>query len=255
MKISYYSDLHLEFDYHKWDHIFNDGADVMVLAGDIGVKNRQVEWILAQPHKHIIYVPGNHEYYQSSIEGVNRKLDNAFRGTNVHFLPEGEHVIIDGVLFVGATMWTDYYLHGGGAMPHSQYKAQTSMNDYKHIRTEPDYRKISPRYTSELFAKHTKKIAAALQSEEYNKSVVVSHHAPSEMSIHEDYKGQLLSPAYASNLESFMDEHKPDIWIHGHVHNSFDYNIYNTRVLCNPRGYVAAGEPNLDFAHTSVIEI
>ena len=69
------------------------------------------------------------------------------------------------------------------------------------------------------------------------KTVVVTHHAPSSQSVHPRYARDLLTPAFASNLEKLMDGDRAALWIHGHMHESFDYEIYDTRVVCNPRGY------------------
>ena len=34
-----------------------------------------------------------------------------------------------------------------------------------------------------------------------------------------------------------MKNNPRKLWVHGHTHSSFDYNIHGTRVVCNPRGY------------------
>jgi Icc-related predicted phosphoesterase len=255
MKISYYSDIHLEFDNFNWPHTFDDGADVLVLAGDIGVKQRHFDWMLAQPHKHIIYVLGNHEYYGSNIESVERKARDAFEGTNVHFLQDGEHVIIDGVLFLGGTLWTDFKLYGEFREPLAKMEAQFAMNDFKKIRQGKNYKRLMP---DDVIIKHknTLKIfKEKLESMIYDKAVIVTHHAPSEKSIEEAYKGDKLSPAYASNLEEFMLSYSPVLWVHGHIHVNNDYFVGDTRVVSNPRGYVSIGDANREFELQKVIEV
>ena len=255
MKISYYSDIHLEFDNYNWPHVFDDGADILVLAGDIGVKQRHFDWILSQPHKHIIYVMGNHEYYGSNIESVDRKAREAFEGTNVHFLQGGEHIIIDGVLFLGGTLWTDFQLYGSFREPMAKLEAQMAMNDFKKIRFGPRYKRLTPNAVIVKHQNTLKVFKEKLESLTYDKAVIVTHHAPSEASIEEAYKGDKLSPAYASNLEEFMFEHSPALWVHGHIHANNDYFIGGTRVVSNPRGYVNIGDGNTEFEKTKVIDL
>jgi Icc-related predicted phosphoesterase len=86
------------------------------------------------------------------------------------------------------------------------------------------------------------------------KTVVVTHHAPSSQSVHPRYARDLLTPAFASNLENLVEGDRVALWIHGHMHESFDYEIYGTRVVCNPRGY-APKALNEDFDQIYTIEI
>ena len=44
------------------------------------------------------------------------------------------------------------------------------------------------------------------------------------------------------------------LWIHGHTHESFDYEIGKTRVICNPRGY-APIEINKEFKPDFNVEV
>ncbi len=69
------------------------------------------------------------------------------------------------------------------------------------------------------------------------KTVVVTHHAPSPRSVHPRYAQDLLTPAFASDLEGLMDASRVALWIHGHTYEAFDYRVHGTRIVCNPRGY------------------
>jgi hypothetical protein len=96
---------------------------------------------------------------------------------------------------------------------------------------------------------------AAMLAEPFDgKTVVVTHHAPSSQSVHPRYARDLLTPAFASNLENLMDGDRAALWIHGHMHESFDYEVYGTRVICNPRGY-APNALNPDFRSDWIVEI
>ena len=69
------------------------------------------------------------------------------------------------------------------------------------------------------------------------KSIVITHGTPPEKLFNERFQGDALTPAFASNMEAFILKHQPRLWTHGHTHDSFDYNIGDTRIVCNPRGY------------------
>lgn len=84
-------------------------------------------------------------------------------------------------------------------------------------------------------------------------TVVVTHYAPYPRSIHQRHVDAITSAAFASNLEDVITEGKPVLWVHGHVHNSFDYELDGTRILCNPRGYGYA--PNPDFNPGLVVDL
>ena len=47
---------------------------------------------------------------------------------------------------------------------------------------------------------------------------------------------------------------QPSLWLHGHTHESFDYNIKNTRVVCNPRGYINSPDLNKSFNKDLIID-
>ena len=85
-------------------------------------------------------------------------------------------------------------------------------------------------------------------------TVVVTHHSPSFQSIPEHYRGNDLNVAYASPLDAMIEAMKPDYWIHGHIHDTQDYNIGHTNILANPRGY-APDELNPEFDLTWTIEL
>lgn len=222
---------------------------MVVLAGDIHVGVKGIEWAIAQNFGcPVIYVLGNHEYYGHSYPGLIGKAKEAAAGTAVHVL-ENSSVEIDGVRFHGATFWTNFELFGDARL--TGFHCQQVMNDFKKIRKEPSYSKIR---AMDLAAIHNHSIAwlrRSLQASKSGLNVVISHHAPSLKSVHEMYSGDMTSAAYASNLETFITELQPDYWFHGHTHSSSDYEIGNCRVICNPRGY--KGEENIHFRPASTI--
>lgn len=247
MKIRIFSDLHLEFE--TYDPPAED-ADVVVLAGDIHTKGRAIKWITDHFSGPVIYVLGNHDFWGENLTKLPGKLKALAGDHQIHIL-DGESVTIDNVRFFGATFWTDYELYG--KREHAMYEAQTKMNDYKKIRHTPDYKRFTPQTA---FRKHFEArltMKRWLEEPFDGKTVVVSHHAPSERSLEVRGEGDALDAAYASNLEEYMGP-KLDLWVHGHIHDSMDYNVKGTRVICNPRGY-SPKELNPDFKDSLIVEL
>jgi predicted phosphodiesterase len=231
MRIHVLSDLHLEFAEFCAPVA---GADVVVLAGDIDVKGRAVQWALQRFTCPVVLVAGNHDFYGSNFASVERRMRAAARGSNVHVL-ENESVVIQGVRFLGATLWTDYQLTGNA--PLAQWDALRSMNDFRRIRNGC-FRKITPADLLERHRASRRFLETALAEPFEGKTVVVTHHAPCELSLSERFRRAPghLNAAYASRLEPLMGPNVA-LWVHGHTHDSCDYEVYGTRVVCNPRGY------------------
>tara|TARA_Y100000310_G_scaffold338053_1_gene426690 strand:- start:6147 stop:6914 length:768 start_codon:yes stop_codon:yes gene_type:complete len=250
--VGYMSDLHLEFDQGQFMPDVG-GYDVLVLAGDVHTKGR-MGWAnkMAQHNGHVVFVPGNHEFYQGDLTATSEKLrDNA--AENVHVL-ENQSVELEGVWFHGATLWTD--------MNHKDFftmqEVGHSMNDFRVVRTNRYDRRFTPEWAATLHAYSVEFLRASVNPGD----VVVTHHAPTFASVHEKYRGSNLNYGYASDLTGVMYENRPALWVHGHVHNSFEYEVDGTLVVCNPRGYVRNRgdfpdymDANPDFDPTKVFEV
>ena len=235
MQINFISDLHLEFGPLE---IEPEAGDVLVLAGDIDIKGR-VDWInsIASKFNHVIYVLGNHEFYNGAMDSIYKKTRERL-ADNVHLL-ENESVTIAGVTFHGATLWSDF-LNGN---PMSYLRCDQAINDYRLIRAGDGKHRFKPQIAHSLH--NISKVF--LQENVKEGDVVVTHMAPSLLSIHEKYKNDMnINGSYASDLSELILDTKPELWFHGHMHDSFDYTVGNTRILCNPRGYVGE-ELNSEF--------
>lgn len=211
--------------------------DVVILAGDIDVGDRAVAWAdRAFPGLPVVYIHGNHEGYGHSLDKVKEDILQACDATgHVHFLDKRQ-LVLGGVRFLGATLWTDFKLLGADLSPVAMAEAGEGMNDYRKIRLARDgYRKIRPADTLRWHLEDRNWLQAKLAEPFDGRTVVVTHMAPSGRSIPERYRGQPLSAAFASDLESLVA--KVDIWVHGHIHDSMDYRIGDARVVCNPLGY------------------
>ena len=240
MKIRHMSDLHLEFGPLTLQKV---PADVLVLAGDIGVKTQGAEWALKVARDldiPTVMIAGNHEHYAGHTErgSVQDVIHDCMEiaeksGGMLHFL-EKTYCVIDGVKFIGATMWTDFNLTG--TQPQSMMKVRFGMNDYRKIVYGDD--EFTP---DDALAIHQSTIAyfkKELEDPDFlGKKVVISHHGPSIKSVAGRYAGDDYNAAYVSNLENFVAYSGASLWTHGHVHHSFDYMLGETRVRTNPRGY------------------
>ncbi len=167
---------------------------------------------------------------------------------NVHFL-ENESVDINGVLFIGATLWTDFL---GKDFFKMQY-ARKNMNDFVVIK-KADGTRLMPEETVDLFQESKQFIFEKLAAAEEKKTVVVTHHGVSPLSIHERFRGDSLNCAFMTDLSSEIIDHGPDLWVHGHTHNSFDYSLGKTRVVVNPYGYKEV-EVNPQYDKQLIIDI
>jgi len=247
MKLHVLSDLHTEFA--PFDMPETD-ADVLVLAGDVGVGRRGLararEWARDRP---VVYVAGNHEHYREAVPAFTERLTAESAGSGVHFL-ENRAVEIGGTRFLGCTLWTDFEIFGNRLADTSA--ARMAMNDYRLIRMLPGYRRFRPDDARTLNLRSTRWLRQMLAEPFAGPTVVVTHHAPSLRSVKPRDRQDPVAAAYASNLEWMMDG-SAALWIHGHTHFCVDYEIGGTRVVSNPRAYPNAAVEGFDPAR--VVEV
>lgn len=249
MKILVLSDLHLEFSNLL---VSKTDADVVVLPGDVWKGDAGIYWARAAwPDKEIVYVAGNHEFYGKNRLDVLARLRIAAKETGVHFL-DNEEVVINGVRFCGTTMWTDFMLNNDKYF--DIFTASTNLNDFRVIHEGKAH--FSPMDSIVLHEESVAWLTKKLINEPFDgKTVVVTHHLPSSLSVADRFKGDPLSACFASHLDHLLGH--SDLWCHGHTHTSFLYTVGKTRVVCNPRGYCRfeGGGENFDFNPSLVIEI
>ncbi|MBC7750767.1 MAG: metallophosphoesterase [Candidatus Saccharibacteria bacterium] len=253
MKLHILSDLHHEISHYIPNQASNK-ADVIVLGGDIWKGDRGIYWAREQWKNHeIVYVSGNHEFYGAHRKDVLALQRIAAKKTGVHFL-ENEEVVIAGIRFLGATLWTDFELFGESTKRWCMRDAQLGLNDFRVI-FESD-RHFSPMDSVVLHQESIAWLERKLKREKFEgKTVVVTHHLPSKKSVAERYVDDSLSACFASNLDHLLGHSA--LWIHAHTHDSIDYEVKSTRVICNPRGYqLHTGNPeNMDFNPSLIVEI
>ena len=253
MKLNILSDLHLGFSAMEWP--ITD-ADLVVLAGDVSRPREGIAWAL-RLEKPVLYVPGNHDFYGGSIDGTLAQLRQLCEGTQVRIL-ERDEVVIDGVRFLGAILWTDFELFSDAQQrAASKAEAQRLMYDFSRIRTNEASSEIfTPDDAARLFRRDAAWLDQRLGCAFDGPTVVITHHAPALPSIHPRFADSLLNAAFVSDAAYLMGASRVSLWIHGHMHNSCDYEIDGTRVLCNPRGYSRGGvDENPVFDPCLMVEV
>ena len=258
MKISYMSDLHLEFG-----DLELPGGDILILAGDIaeartleqeydpafvqlgasitryGRPDRARRFLVEELPKYnkVLYVMGNHEHYHSEYNSTADRI-RAVLPDNV-LLMENDEIVIDGVRFLGCSLWTDLNRDD----PLTTQALSSMMNDYRvikyHNSSNGAWHKLKPGITRETHRQSRYWLEDELLVKREMPTVVITHHAPSFASIHRDYVDEkLLNGGYASDLSNLiLDNPQIRVWVHGHIHQRQDYLIGTTRVVANPRGY------------------
>lgn len=237
VRIQLASDMHLE----HLEHWFPDartiapahGADILVLAGDIGRGANALRLFRDWPVP-VLYVAGNHEAYGSPWADSIAELREAAQGTSVQFL-QRDVADFGGVRFLGCTLWTDYRL--GFEQPQQQLMAHAERRiaDHSRILGETDGQFTAADALREHELSRTW-LASELAKAYDGKTVVITHHGPHPLSVHPRYAGDPLNAAFVSDCSDLLQQ-GPSLWLHGHVHDSFDYTVAGCRVVANPRGY------------------
>jgi len=229
MKLHILSDIHLECERFEPPEI---SANVVILAGDIGVGTRGIDWAKKHFDIPVLYIPGNHEYHDPSfsIDEHQVAMQQACKGPNVMFM-DNKSTIIQGVRFIGTTLWTD--LKNFESVLYCD--ADRIIVNYEVIKNAGGLIHFDRDYAQSLFEQSKAWLQSQLMQPFKRKTVVMTHHAPSQKSIAPQYAGNDWNPCFASDLEELMDD--VHLWVHGHTHSSLDYDLNNTRVVCNPRGY------------------
>ena len=208
MTLHILNDLHIEFE--DFDPPATD-AEVVILAGDIGVGVEGLRWAEERfPDRPMIYVPGNHEFYHHDLSLIEELKEQA--PEHIHVLND-DQVTIDGVRFLGSVLWTDFGLFGEADRLFAMQQVRQQMTDFSIIRNGGQ--RFTPEDAIRLHTASRGWLVTMLAEHFAGKTVVVTHHAPSSRSVHPRYASDLLTPAFASNLENLMDGDRAALWVHG----------------------------------------
>jgi predicted phosphodiesterase len=273
MRLQLASDLHLERD-PRFQLLAAPGADTLVLAGDIGsyqAGSRLTEaedFGLARfapgapgvPWQRVLYVPGNHEYDGFEFNEVHARLRATCERLGITWL-EREVLVIEGVRFIGTTLWTDFEALARGKSTMTQQmqaleKAYRAANFYlRRFTATRDGVAMLAEQWREVALECQRWLRAALAEPFAGMTVVVTHHAPSLRSADPRYGLTPGTAGFCNALDELLDQ--ADLWLHGHLHCASDYRSGHgerCRVVANPLGYASKGEQE-DFRPSLVIEL
>lgn len=238
MRIALASDIHTEIvapDYYQqtaYTKILRT-ADVVVLAGDIAVTpgglRSVADWLRSNTHAPILFILGNHEYYQQIFPSALRDYHAALSDIPGAHLLEKSQVRLAGVRFLGCTLWTDFA--GGRHLA----ACETGMSDFALIT---DGETGKPIRAVRLAKEHAASVAwFDAQFPNSMPTVVITHHAPSFLSNHPRFAGSSITGGFCANLDDRILSWRPKLWIHGHLHDPVEYTIGKTTIVSHPWGY------------------
>lgn len=221
------SDIHVEFFPAELDRYLDgldaSGVDILVLAGDIDTGPRLYNTLKAFCAKwpRVVFVCGNHEYYNSSPDEVRSVLGRLLKEVpNLTWL-DNKPVVVEGVKFVGGTLW---FPKAFGAAEAEASKF--TMNDFHVIRGFEPW----------VYDDHLR-CEAILRGKAKDADVVVTHHLPTLQAIAPQYAGNPSNHFFCHDLTDLIEKAQPPIWIFGHTHTPCDFMVGKTRLVCNPKGY------------------
>ncbi len=262
VKVQFASDLHIEFQQKPLNRNLVRNSDVLILAGDIAGSPRELASYVEKLgfSGPVLLVLGNHEYFHTAWDQGIDLYRYALRNLPNVYLLENEEINIKGVRFLGCALWTDFF--DGAQGPASEGRSpsgawgetEPGLADFKYIfwskngTPRPPHMDLKWEDVRERYEESLKWLKGELEKPFEGKTVVVTHHAPSVLSNDPTYNDSPITGAFCNRLDDYitgLGENGPEIWIHGHCHNSSDYSIGRTKILCNPAGYPF--EKNLDF--------
>lgn len=265
MRIAILSDLHLEFEPFAPPPALRL-ADLVILAGDIHNGSQALHWARRNfPDQPIVQIAGNHEFFEACFQSVLADMRRTARELDISFL-ENDRVVVGGVEFLGATLWTDFELLSVPGRPvrmsaaEAKDRMQRRMIDYSLIRwregPEPaTERLLTPDDSAAVHRRSRAWLADRLAIPFEGPRVVVTHHLPSWRSVAPSFLRAASNAGFASDLDELFGPMA--LWVHGHTHHSFDYRAGPTRIIANPRGYPmkAGGYENPLFQPALLVEV
>lgn len=256
MKIQFVSDIHCEFDQRLLRRNHVKGSDVLILAGDVAGSPRELSNFIEKLdyyNRPVLVVLGNHEFYSKTWDRTIDLYRYALKDlSNIHLL-ENDSIEVQGIRFLGTTLWTDFFKGEHG--PASEgYRESSGLADFQSIKWSNGnalrWQDVRDRHVESL-----EWLKLELEKPFLGKTVVITHHAPSVLSNDPTFNDSPIVGAFCNRLDDWISglASPPELWIHGHCHNSSDYLIGRTRVLCNPGGYPFA--LNDDYKPEMIVDI
>lgn len=246
MKIALISDIHAEFYKNESDWLppLPENPDVLVLAGDIHIGKSLIPFIervsMALPHTYLVVIAGNHEFYRQYRLATLKVYQEAFAGhTQIHFL-ENDYVDIEGIRFIGATLWTGFPLH---SMQYTYEQvmsyAKDSVSDFSLIAEDSGDKVVvfTPEISKILFEESKAKITQLLAESDPKKCIVVTHFPPSKKLQHPKFTLDKVTSYFTADCADIIETYQPAYWFYGHNHWSSTSSIGDTTLVSNQFGY------------------
>jgi Calcineurin-like phosphoesterase len=237
VSVQIYSDVHID---HMPNGLPKAASEYLILAGDLcnfKTLHESLEKV-SKAYKHVWYTPGNHEHWGSSIKATDALIETRCAALgNITYLRPGAVEDCLGTPIVGCTLWYDFDNNPVRCF---------DLNYMPDISQISDIRTLDKMF--EVGIEHEAWLRKAVTKD----CIVVTHYCPSWKSCHPIYRSANTNAAFIHDVEDLIIAEQPKYWIHGHTHKCFDYNIDNTRVICNAHGY--PGERN-HFSKSFTIEI
>lgn len=234
MRIAYISDLHCEM----CDDIvaIPESADVLVFAGDIHVRPKLLKDYLlrlrAQTQIPFIYVMGNHEYYGHTFPDIQENYREQVAKVSNAFLLEKNTIVIDGVRFLGTTLWSDL------SNPIHAIDVKRGLSDFRKIRVRtPDVTLLNHLNYHKEFEACRDWLRQELRIPFDGPTIVVTHHSPSSITCSPYYRYSRIRFAFHSDLNDLVIDHGPKLWIYGHDHVTGKHELGQTKLVSNQPGY------------------
>jgi len=244
MRIQVLSDIHAEFhtDFGEGfitQYLRPKGVDVLIIAGDIGVGD-SLFYALELIAKHyvnasVLYVPGNHDFYNSNFPKMLNSLHILSSSIDNLFVLDNKMKVINGVSFIGSTLW---------------FRKQKDYQKYTAMLTDFD---LIRNFEDRVF-KENRKCLNFLNWHVNEDAVVITHHMPTIKSTPIRFLTDPLNMFFVCDMEKLIKKRKPKLWVHGHTHDSFNYLLEKTHIVCNPLGYVGR-QVNADFIANMMIDL
>lgn len=242
INISFYSDLHTEFDkgYHFIPE-FDPSVDVIIFAGDCFVSGRSYSWLNKMLVEHretpfIIFVPGNHDYYNNTISEFDEHMIKMKEMFPNFFFLNNKSLKVDDVVFHGSPLWTTFEAYGPTYEIACKKQARLCLNDFIMInRKEGGITSAEMEFMGKQCQSFLKK---SLAINEEGKNVVITHFPPLIECTNPKYPVNSLSPYFNNDLTELVKSSDCDLWIYGHNHYNMDFELHGTRFISNQRGYV-----------------
>ena len=223
------------------DMLRSADIDLVLLAGDIDLGRRGVEWAAEEFHGlPVVMIAGNHEFYHRDYSEALDELKSAARASgNVTFLDRSEarfSIRGQSVRILGCTLWTDFAIYAADGMSQQDaIRDSTTVRAFQCIRHRGGF--LAGREMLDLHRKDVTWLSSALYRPHDGTTIVMTHYPPIREGLGAWDNGSARAAAFACDISRLLWRHSPDLLVWGHTHQNFDERWGCTRLVSHPRGH------------------